>query len=67
MRAQLARPVPSLLALLALTYGVAVVGGLAAADAGGVYRTLRRPGWAPPAWLFGPVWTVLYGSIAVAA
>ncbi|MFK0259426.1 TspO/MBR family protein [Streptomyces sp. NPDC090445] len=67
LRAQLARPVPLLLAFLALTYGVAVVGGLAAADAEDVYLALERPGWAPPAWLFGPVWTVLYASIAVAA
>ncbi len=24
------------------------------------YQELIRPEWAPPAWLFGPVWTVLY-------
>jgi tryptophan-rich sensory protein len=29
------------------------------------YQTLVRPDWAPPAWLFGPVWTVLYAMIAV--
>ena len=29
------------------------------------YSTLIRPSWAPPAWLFGPVWTVLYGIIAL--
>jgi len=29
------------------------------------YQTLIRPGWAPPAWLFGPVWTFLYAIIAV--
>jgi len=28
------------------------------------YQTLIRPSWAPPAWLFGPVWTVLYAVIA---
>jgi len=31
------------------------------------YTGLRKPGWTPPAWLFGPVWTVLYLSMAVAA
>jgi tryptophan-rich sensory protein len=31
------------------------------------YRRLRRPGWAPPGWLFGPVWTLLYLLMAVAA
>ena len=29
------------------------------------YRTLIKPIWAPPSWLFGPVWTVLYIVIAV--
>lgn len=24
------------------------------------YENLIRPSWAPPAWIFGPVWTVLY-------
>lgn len=29
------------------------------------YSRLIKPIWAPPAWLFGPVWTVLYAIIAV--
>jgi benzodiazapine receptor len=29
------------------------------------YQTLVKPAWAPPAWLFGPVWTVLYAIIAL--
>ncbi len=31
------------------------------------YRALSRPDWTPPGWLFGPVWTVLYLAMAVAA
>jgi benzodiazapine receptor len=29
------------------------------------YEALITPSWAPPAWLFGPVWAVLYAIIAV--
>ncbi|MDP9845959.1 TspO/MBR family protein [Streptosporangium lutulentum] len=44
---------------------VAGVGSLAAIDAGGEYLSLERPSWAPPQWLFGPAWTVLYVMIAI--
>jgi len=29
------------------------------------YQSLVKPTWAPPAWLFGPAWTILYTLIAI--
>jgi tryptophan-rich sensory protein len=29
------------------------------------YQALNKPLWAPPCWIFGPVWTVLYAIIVV--
>jgi translocator protein len=34
---------------------------------GSWYAQLEQPAWEPPDWLFGPVWTVLYILMAVAA
>jgi tryptophan-rich sensory protein len=48
-------------------FAAAGVGGFASANAGTFYRELSRPDWAPPAWLFGPVWTLLYTMQAIAA
>jgi len=31
------------------------------------YAALQKPAWNPPSWIFGPVWTVLYTMMAVAA
>ena len=29
------------------------------------YQELTKPSWAPPSWLFGPVWSILYILIGV--
>jgi tryptophan-rich sensory protein len=47
---------------------VDVVSGLVSAGAiEGWYRSLAKPAWTPTDWVFGPVWTALYASLAVAA
>ena len=56
-----------LLVALAVTFLAATAGAVASVDAGAFYSQLDRPGWAPPGWLFGPVWSVLYTLMAVAA
>lgn len=45
----------------------AALGGVGSAGATDFYAELVKPWWAPPAWLFGPAWTVLYALMAVAA
>jgi len=52
---------------VALTAAAAALGAFASVHAAAFYAQLDRPGWAPPAWLFGPVWSVLYLMMAVAA
>ncbi len=39
----------------------------AIAPPGEWYRTLAKPAWNPPGWVFGPAWTFLYASMGVAA
>lgn len=53
---------------LGAAFGAAGVGGaLTAGSVGTWYRTIRRPAWNPPDWLFGPVWTLLYLMMGVSA
>jgi translocator protein len=56
------------LALLVLaTASAALIGGVASVGAAEFYRQLSKPEWAPPAGVFGPVWSVLYLLMAIAA
>jgi benzodiazapine receptor len=54
-----------LLGFGAAAAAAALVGGLGVSGTAGEYDSLAQPAWAPPSWLFGPVWTVLYCCIAV--
>lgn len=63
----LCRQLAGLAGWLILTFAAAALGAVASAQAGTFYLQLVRPEWAPPGWLFAPVWTVLYLMMAIAA
>ena len=52
---------------IAASFAASFIGGLASAGADDFYLRLSRPDWAPPPWLFAPVWTVLYALMGIAA
>ena len=56
-----------LAAWLLVCYAAAAVGGLGSSDSPAIFGQHDRPSWAPPAWVFGPVWAVLYTMQGVAA
>lgn len=63
-----AKPGWPTLALIVLATALAAgLGSFASMQAPEFYMQLDKPTWAPPAWLFGPVWTVLYIMMAAAA
>ncbi len=56
-----------LLFFLVVCSGAAAIGSLfTVAEVLTWYAGLAKPAWGPPNWLFGPVWTTLYGMMAVA-
>ncbi len=60
------RSATALAAVMAGAIGAAAVSSVATADAASSYHEMHKPLWAPPAWLFGPVWSVLYVMMALA-
>lgn len=61
------RSVLGLAGWLALTFAAAGLGAAASVRAAAYYGQLVRPAWAPPGWLFGPVWSVLYLLMGLSA
>lgn len=59
------RALPGLAWWLLLSFLPAAIGSVPTVRS--EYQQLAQPAWAPPGWLFGPVWTVLYATMGVAA
>jgi translocator protein len=53
--------------ILVGTFAAGALGAIASLSAPRFYQALTLPPWAPPGSLFGPVWSLLYILMAVAA
>ena len=76
MKARMPTPSPTtsrephwaaLAVLIMATALTAAIGAFASIDAKSYYQSLTQPAWAPPASIFGPVWTGLFGMMCAAA
>lgn len=63
----LSSQVVGLIGWLLAAFAAGAIGALASIDAASFYAQLSKPSWAPPAWVFGPVWSTLYGLMGLAA
>jgi benzodiazapine receptor len=63
--ASASRSLLALLGFLAITFAAPAIGAFW--PPGDWFQSLAKPSWNPPSWLFGPVWTILYILMAIAA
>ena len=61
------KKIVGLIGWLVACFAASAVGAIASIQAKSFYAQLIQPAWAPPPWLFGPVWTLLYTMMAIAA
>ena len=61
------KQVLGLIGWLVLAFLAAAIGARASIQAGDFYQQLVRPSWAPPAQVFGPVWSTLYLMMGIAS
>jgi len=61
------RQILGLIGWFVVSFAASAVGAVASTQAKSFYSQLVQPPLAPPPWLFGPVWTVLYAMMAIAA
>jgi benzodiazapine receptor len=63
----MSKQILGLVGWLVIAFIGAAIGAAASINASSFYTQLVLPEWAPPSSLFGPVWTVLYALMGVAA
>lgn len=64
----LSQQIYGLIGWLGITFIAGALAAMASIDASiFYYEVLVLPTWAPPAWLFGPVWATLYIAMGIAA
>jgi len=57
-----------LIIFIAVCLGAGGLGAIATTpEIEGWYKTIAKPSWTPPDYVFGPVWTTLYIMMAIAA
>lgn len=61
------KQIAGLVGWIIVVFIAAAIGAAASIQAGSFYTQLDRPDWAPPAAVFGPVWTALYALMGAAA
>lgn len=61
------KQIVGLLAWLTISFVASGVGAVASMQAAPFYGQLVQPIWAPPPSVFGPVWTILYTLMGIAA
>ena len=68
LRPSVGRQALALFAFVAVCLTIGAIGGaVTSTSVGNWYQQLSKPSFNPPDWVFGPVWTVLYIAMAVAA
>ena len=64
------KPIRQCIALavwLVIVFATSAIGAFASINARNFYAQLTQPAWAPPGWVFGPVWSALYLMMGIAA
>ncbi len=62
-----ANQVLGLIGWLLLSFIASAIGAVASVQAASFYQQLAQPAWAPSSSVFGPVWSVLYALMGIAA